>query len=128
MISVGINSNNDSFRAYSHNSNVDRSVAELEKLYNSINASKPSFNRCIELCKKLQLIEKSLNRVGMSVETILPDEDEVAIILNKRMDKATRGRLPQELKEEELQEVVEVLSAIIAILGLRVRGDMSYFS
>ena len=45
------------------------------------------------------------------------------------MNKAFKGRKNAlELSEEELQEVVEVLSATIGILGLRVGGSLSFFS
>lgn len=127
MISVGINSNNDSFKGYNDMDTIERELDRMHRNY--IKANKPSLLRANELCKKLELIEKSLNRVGMSAETILPDNDEIAIMLENRMKKAFKGRTNAlELSEEELQEVVEVLSATIGILGLRVGGSLSFFS
>lgn len=127
MINVGINSNNDSFKGYNDMDTIERELDRMHRNY--IKANKPSLLRANELCKKLELIEKSLNRVGMSAETILPDDDEIAIMLENRMNKAFKGRTNAlELSEEELQEVVEVLSATIGILGLRVGGSLSFFS
>ena len=79
MISVGINSNNDSFKGYS---NMDTFAEEINRVYrNNLKATKPSLLRANELCKKLELIEKALNRLGTSVEKVLPDDDEIAIML-----------------------------------------------